>query len=64
MKHRREAFTAVDRRLSEMCQRAQPGRRYTQREIALACGCSPGWVGTVERRALIKIEIAREKRSA
>jgi len=47
--------TQVDRRLGLLVRQAQPGRRYTQAEIAQFCACSKSWIGHIERPAISKL---------
>ena len=37
---------------------ADPGRRYTQEQIAAACGCSRATIYQIEKRALAKMRQA------
>ena len=41
----------------------EPGRRYTQAQIAAACGCSRTLIWQMERRALAKLRRAARKRA-
>ena len=42
----------------------EPGREYSQAEIARACGCSRQTISQIERRALEKLRRAAKRRAA
>lgn len=43
-------------------ERVMPGKELSQSDIARVCGCSSNYIGTIERRAIKKMEIEFQDR--